>query len=192
MRRRVARVGAVGVIEERQQAGQGLFEHVAAAVIHAPALADGVGHVDGAVARGGIELAHEERLVGGLGEEHFQCLQVPPGHGEDEVRAGDEFVGERLAALVGDVDAVLAQGIDGKGARRLSRRGVYARGRHAHVVAARDHVPEDAFGHGAAADVAGADKEDVFHDERPDGHGTSRLRTKRMQVKRRPPLDSSP
>ncbi len=153
--------------EQGQQAGQRFFEHVAAAEIHAAALADGVGHVDLARSGGGVELAHEKRLVGGLGKEHLQRVQMPARHGEDQVRARDEFVGERLAAQAGNVDALVRQGLDGVVARRLAGRGVHARGRHAHVPAVRDHLPEKPFGHGAAADVAGADEKDVFHGGRP-------------------------
>ena len=48
-----------------------------------------------------------------------------------------------------------------------------------------EQVPEQPLGHGAAATVAGADEEDVFHGGTPGGGGSSSLRTKRGQVKLR-------
>jgi hypothetical protein len=68
-------------------------------------------------------------------------------------------------------------------ARRLSSDGMHARGIRFDVLAIADQPAEKSQGHGTAANVAGADKQDVFHDDaRRDGDSLRQGKIKRPQV----------
>ena len=105
-------------------------------------------------------------------------------HREDQIGVLDELIGQGLAAEAGEVDPVLGQRFDGMGARRLAGRGMDPRGGHPHVPAFLDQMAKETLGHRAAADVARADEEDVFHDAQGGRRWNSKIRSNRPQVNR--------
>jgi hypothetical protein len=92
------------------------------------------------------------------------------GHRENVRCAIDKRSGERLAAETANIDAFLFTDVDRVQARRLSANGVDTGGRNLDVFAIAEQAPEQAFSHGAAADIAGADKENAFHDDGTGAH----------------------
>ena len=71
-----------------------------------------------------------------LRKEHVDRLEMRAGHGENMRRPIDQRRGERLAAQIADIDALLLRRRgDGVQARRLSADGVDAGGRHFDVLA---------------------------------------------------------
>jgi hypothetical protein len=89
---------------------------------------------------------------------------VAVGHAKDVIGMLDEFGGELAAALPGDVNAQFRDRLHGEGAGRLAGAGADARGDDLNVPPSAREMPEDAFSHGAAANISGADKKDGFHD----------------------------
>jgi len=83
---------------------------------------------------------------------------VRAGHGEDPGGLGHEGVGERLAAEAAEINAQLAQHIDGMRAGGLAPDGADPGAGDADIRAAAEHLAEEPLGHGAAAHVSGADE----------------------------------
>ena len=106
-------------------------------------------------------------------KEHLDRFQMRAGHGENMRRALDQIGRERLAAQIADVHAVAFANLDRVETRRLSANRVHAGGSDFDVFAIADQAAKQTLGNGTAADVAGANKEDAFHDY------ASRLRTRR-------------
>ena len=113
----------------------------------------------------GVEFAHEKRLVGASGKNIFERLQVPRVMAKIRSRRSTSSAGERLAA-VPEMSMPLRQRFDRVGARRLARTAWTPRRATRTSSRSPTKSPEKALGHRAAADVAGADEEDVFHKRR--------------------------
>ncbi len=114
-------VHGVGVlVDELEDAGQGVVENIARALVGVYAETDGVGDVEGRGGELAVEFAGEESLVHRLGEEEVDGIKVRPGHGENPIGVGDQFLGERLAAELRDVDAETAEDLDGMNAGGLA------------------------------------------------------------------------
>ncbi len=128
--------------------------------------ADGIGHIEAMAAQFFIEGADEMRFVVRLRAKHGDGLQVPARHDEDVVGPFHQFVRERLAAQVADIDPQGPEHLDGMRAGRLAVPGADARGGDLNVPAVPRRMPEEALSHGAAADIPGADEQDVFHGEK--------------------------
>ncbi len=86
-------------------------------------------------------------------------------HGKNVRGPVDQLGGERLGTEPADVDALLLEDLDRVEAGRLAADGVNAGGSHFDVRAAPEHLAKKPLGHGAAADVTGADEENAFHKE---------------------------
>jgi hypothetical protein len=80
------------------------------------------------------------------------------GHAKDVIRLAHEVGGEHPAALVGDVHPEFAHGVDGMGGGGLAVQRAQTRRQHTEAAAAMDRPAEQRLRHGAAADVAGANK----------------------------------
>ena len=100
-------------------------------------------------------------------------------HREDVRGPRHEFIGERLAALLGDVDGPRLQRRDGVGAGRLPPTRGDAGGSDLEILAPLGRFPQKALGHRRAADISRADKEDSFLAER---HGGAKIWRRRGQV----------
>jgi hypothetical protein len=88
-----------------------------------------------------------------------------------------------LAPERGDVDPALSANVDRVHARQLPPDGVDPGCIGLDLLAIADETAEQSQGHGAAADVAGTDKKDVFHhDARREGGGLRQSKIKRSQV----------
>jgi hypothetical protein len=106
-------------------------------------------------------------------------------HRENVGGAIDQDAGERLAAERANVDAFLFADMDGVQARRLSAHGVHAGRSDLDVFPIAKQSAEKSLSHGAAADIAGADKEDAFHDEKPAPCRLGKLRPNELKSTRR-------
>ncbi len=110
-------------------------------------------------------------------------FQMRSGHGKNVGRPVDQRDGERLAAKRRDIDSALSANVDCMDARRLASHGMHASRIRFDVLAIADQTAEKSQGHGTAANVAGADKKDVFHDDaRRDGDSLRQSKIKRPQV----------
>ena len=126
-----------------------------------------------------------------LGEDHLHRLEVPAGHHENVVGPLDQALGERLAADVGDIDAPRAQHLDPRAGWAPARIRADAGRGDLDVVAPFTACAKEALSHGAAADIAGADKKDVHRDGFPGKPGGRNVGTPEGEVKdraRRRPL----
>ncbi len=97
-------------------------------------------------------------------------------------RAIDERGGERLTAEPANIDAFLFADVDRMQARRLSAHRVHAGGGDLDVLAVPEQAAEQAFSHWAAAYIAGADKENAFHDDETGAMPVGQTKTERNQV----------
>ena len=155
----------VGLVDKGEDERERLLDFVAAAEIGVDAEADGIGDIDIIGIDGFVEFANEEGFFRGLGEKGVDGVEMGAGHCENVRRFFDQFFGERLAPVAGNIDAPAAEDLHGVEAGRLAVNGGEAGGPDLDVTAALDHLTEEAFRHGAAANVASADEEDVFHGE---------------------------
>src|SRR5271155_474259 len=85
------------------------------------------------------------------------------GHDENEIGFAHQLGHKRLAADVADVEAQFRHDFDGGGTGRLATHGANNGGRDLDVAAPPDQISKESLRHGAATDIAGADKEDVSH-----------------------------
>ena len=74
-----------------------------------------------------------------------------------------QLVGEGLASRLGNIHAPGAQDLDGVRAGRLTVAGGHPGGTDLDIRMLLNGVTKQALSHGAAADIASADKKDVFH-----------------------------
>ena len=84
-------------------------------------------------------------------------------HAENVVRLRDQLGRELAAALPRDVNAQFLHRLHRKRARRLALARPDARGHDLDVPPPLGDMAENAFRHGAAANISGADKQDGFH-----------------------------
>jgi hypothetical protein len=115
------------------------------------------------VARRLVELTQQMGLFRRLREIHFDRLPVSAGHDHNVCRFAHQRVRQGLAADLRDVHPPGAQDFDRMLAWRLAVARGHARGTHFHIRLILHRGTEDPFSHGAAADISGADKKDVFH-----------------------------
>jgi hypothetical protein len=148
------------VVDKFEDAGEGVVEDIAGALVGVEAKADGVGDVEGLGGEPGVELADEEGFVGGLREEELDGIEMGPCHGEDPGGLGHEILREGLAAEAGEIDAETAEDFDGMGAGGLAAGGADAGADDAEVFAPVQELAEESLRHGTAADIPRANKED--------------------------------
>src|SRR5437588_3833734 len=85
------------------------------------------------------------------------------GHAENKISLLHQLRCEHAAALAGDIDAQLLYRLDGVRAGRLALRGPESGRENTKISAALNGAAENSFGHGTAADIAGANKKDRLH-----------------------------
>ena len=85
-----------------------------------------------------------------------------PSHGKNVGGALDQVCRKGLTPLIADIDAVGFANLDSVKARRLTSDGVHP-SRSNFDIAITDHPPEKSLRDRTTADIAGANKEDVFH-----------------------------
>ena len=161
------------MLDKTKHAGQRIFDRSRAVLINFAAHSNGIGHIAPDRHPGFFEFAEEKRFVGGLWEEGVDRFEMSAGHRENVGRAIDEGGGERLAPQPANIDAFLFANVDRMQAWRLSTNSVDAGRSDFDVFAVPNEAAEEAFSHGAAADIAGADKEDAFHDDETGAHAGS-------------------
>src|SRR4030095_809553 len=118
-----------------------------------------------------------------LGKEEVNRFQMRSGHGKNVGRSIDLRDSERLTAKRRDIDSALSANVDCMYARRLTPHRMHAGRIRFDVLAIAEQTAEKSQGHGTAANVAGADKKNVFHDDaRRDGDSLRQSKIKRPQV----------
>ena len=100
------------------------------------------------------------------GKEQVDRFQMRAGHGKNVRRSIDQRDRERLTAKRRDIDSALPANFDRMHARRLSAHRMHTSGIGLDVLAIAKQTAEKSQGHGTAANVAGTDKKDVFHEMR--------------------------
>ena len=162
------------MLDKTEHARQSILDCVRAIFINFASHPDRVRHVAPAGRTRFLKLAQQKRFLGPMGKEHVNGFQVRASHAENMGRAIDQIGGERLAALIADVDAIYLANLDRIKTWRLAAHCVDAGGSDFHVFAIADEPPKESLRDWATADVAGANKKDAFHDF------ASRLRTRRQ------------
>ena len=119
--------------------------------------ADGVG--DAAVARVAGDQPDLVRMFGASGK---QGGQVAFRHGVDICGVFHQFIRNRAAFMAGEIDAMLPEDVECFRTGCLPGPCGCSCGTGLPFRMVRGKFPEQAFRHGAAAGVAGADEEDVF------------------------------
>jgi hypothetical protein len=99
-----------------------------------------------------------------VGEKHVDGFEMCAGHCKNVRRAIDQFGGKRLAALIADVYAFGFAHLYGVKTRRLPPHCVNSRGSDFDILAIANEPTKEPFRDGTAADIAGADEENAFHD----------------------------
>jgi len=105
------------------------------------------------------------------------------GHGKNVGRSIDQRDREWLTAERRDIDSALPANVDRMHARRLSPHRMHTSRIRFDVLAIAKQPAEKSQGHGTAANVAGTDKKDVFHNDAGRcGHSLRQRKIKRPQV----------
>jgi len=93
-------------------------------------------------------------------------FEVRAGHGENVRRLADQIGSERLAAQIANVHVVRFANLHRVKARRLSAHRVDTGRSNFNVFTVSDQPAKQPFGDWTATDIAGANKENAFHDSR--------------------------
>src|SRR4030095_8009539 len=116
-----------------------------------------------------VELGNEPDFALGLGKIKPDGLQVTPSHHQDVSGPFHKIFIQLLAALMGNIDTQGPARLHGRPAGRLSVQGTHPRRCHRDVSSVFERRAQDTFRHGTAADIPGADEENVFHNGRDEG-----------------------
>ena len=120
-----------------------------------------------------FKFPEQKSFLGAMWKEHMNRFEMRAGHCENVRRAIDQIGSERLAAQIADVHAIALANLHRVKTGRLSADRVHAGRSDFNVFAIPDQPKKQSFGNGTAADIAGANKKDAFHDY------ASRLRTRK-------------
>ena len=143
--------------------GHGAFDVRLAGLIGLTRASDGICYVC-AAALGCLVEAQEAGFRRHFGKKQQEHIQMIPRHGENVVGPLQQMRADRLTADIRNIDALFAQHLDGMSAGRLAMARAEAGRGDFDLVAG--HVPQEALGHRAAADISSADKKDVLHEPR--------------------------
>ena len=156
--------GAAGsLVDEFQYRSDPLFDLVAAIEINFIRTPNGVGNVLLKNVQRFIKFAEQESLLGRVGVEQVDRIDVPVRHAENVIGLVHHIRGEHAAALLRDVNAQFPQGLHRIRAGRLAFNRPHPRRKHAEVPATFGGVPEKALRHGAATNVPGANEKNGSH-----------------------------
>ena len=137
------------------------LECVTAAFVGFASKAYWVGHVRCA----GLELAQEIGLLSSLRKKQFDQALVIARHREDMRGLPDEFLRDRLAAEICQINAVNGQRLNCMPAGGHATPRAYARRLDVDVITSGHELLEKPLSHRAAADIAGANKKDMLHEQ---------------------------
>ena len=137
------------------------LEGVTAAFVGFASKTDRVGYVR----RAGFELAQEIGLLSSLRKKQFDQALVIARHRENMRGLPDEFLRNRLAAEVCQINAVNGQRLNRMPAGRHATSRAYTRRLDVDVIASIHELLEKPLSHRAAADIAGANKKDMLHEQ---------------------------
>ena len=161
--------------DDLEDVGQGGFDVLLAPLVGFAGSPDRILYVR-VGAFGCLPEAQQARLGGHFGKKQQKHVEVILRHGENVVGPLEQTGADRLAADAGNVDALVFQHLDGVRAGRLAATGAEPGG--ANLDAIPGHAAQKPFGHRAAADIASADEEDVFHGFAPCRASVMQRRTK--------------
>jgi hypothetical protein len=109
------------------------------------------------------------------------------GHGKNMRGAINQRGGERLAAQIADIDALLFANLHCVKAWRLPAHGMHPCRRDFNIFAIANQTPKEPFRDGATANVTRADKENAFHDSRRASARMNNLKSNMIKsIERRP------
>ena len=161
------------MFDETEHAWQRVFNCVRAFFINFASETDRIRDIAPDGRAGFFKFAEQKSFLGAIWKEHVDRFEMCAGHGENMGGAVNEIGRERLAAQIADVYAICFANLHRVKARRLSADGMHTGGSDFDVLAIPDQPAKQSFRDRTAADVAGANKKDAFHDF------ASRLRTRR-------------
>jgi len=151
------------LLDKTQHARQRVFNRSGAIFVNIAAHADRVRHVTPKGRAGFFEFADQKCFFSAMRKQHVDRLQMGAGHRENVGRALFQIRGERLAALIANVDSLGFANLDRVKTGRLAADRMDACGSDLDIVAITDEVAKKSFRDRTTADIAGANKEDVFH-----------------------------
>jgi hypothetical protein len=151
------------MFEVSKDGSYALLDLVAGVQVNFVGPADRIADVLLELVEGFVEFAQEEGFFGREREQHHDRIDVAVGHPKDEIGLLHQIGGKHAAALVGDVDAELSNGLDSVGTGWLAISGAEPRGDNAVTASVPNSSPEDALSHGAAANVTCANEENGLH-----------------------------
>ena len=99
-----------------------------------------------------------------MGEQEVDGIDVAMGHSKYVIGLLNQVGCEHPAPLLGNIDAQLVQGADGVQAGRLTFQGAADTGTHnVEIIASPCGVAKKTLGHGAAANISRANKQNGSH-----------------------------
>ena len=110
-----------------------------------------------------IEFAEKKGLFGSMRVKHQNRVHVTVSHAENVIGFVHDFGCKHAAALSGNVDAELAQRCDRVFAGRETFDSADARGHDLKIAPSAQRMPEQALGHRAPTNIAGANEQDFLH-----------------------------
>ena len=160
---RVAHRIAIGLLHKFEERRDPLLDLIAALLIRFKRAADRIADVFFVGIERFIEFAEQKCFLGGKRIKQVDRINMAVGHPENIIGLLHEFGGQHATALTGNIDAQLFHGANGMRAGRLSVDGAHAGRKDAQIASALDGVAKQAFSHGAAADISGANEKDGLH-----------------------------
>jgi hypothetical protein len=136
-----------------------LFDLIAGVQVNLVRTANGVADVLFVGFEGIVEFPHQKGLFGHLGVHQRNGFHMTVGHAKNIVRLADQVGREHAAALTGNIDSQLAHGPDGMRRGRLAIQGAQSGGQHTELAPTAHGLAEQPLGHGAAANIAGANEQ---------------------------------
>ena len=142
---------------------QSALERVERILVGDAPITNRVGHIPAHQIVIRTEFADEIRLVGGFGVKRFHILAVTARHRENMSGLFHVGAGEELAAEAAEIHFFFFQDICGVLAGFFTGGSADPGTLNMILIVIPHQRAEQAFRHGAAADIAGADEDDVFH-----------------------------
>ena len=166
----LGRCGATGggggrgrLLDEFHHRGDALLDLIAAIAIHVERAANGIGNVILEAVQRVIELAQKEGLFRRLWIQEHHRIDMAVRHAEDVIGLHHRVPAEHPAALMADVDANLPESAHGIFAGRQAIDRAHAGGYDLAIGPPLGGMAKQPLGHGAAANVASADKQNGLH-----------------------------
>jgi len=155
------------LLDKTQDARQCIFDRARAIFVSFAPHSDRVRHIAPDSGAGFFKFAQEKSFLSAAWKKHVNRFEVSAGHGKDVRGAINQIGGKRLAPLIADVYAIGFANLHRVKTWWLTTHCVHAGRSDFDIFAIADQSAKESLSDRAATNIAGANKEDAFHDGAP-------------------------